>query len=62
MLLKKKKLTAGQDIRFIGKGFPGFVKGQRYMVFLSYQNNLEILAKYNNTEVTVFEYLTETIN
>jgi hypothetical protein len=62
MLLKKKKMIAGQSIRFVGKEFPGFIRGQRYMVFLSYVNNLEIKANYNGAEVTVFEYLTETVD
>lgn len=61
MLFKKKKMLAGQHIRHVGKGFPGFIKGQRYMVFVSYQDNLQIKAMYNGTEITVFEYLTETI-
>lgn len=54
-------MLTGQNIRFVGKDFPGFVRGQRYMIFMAYQNELEILVKYNGTEVTVFEYLTETI-
>ena len=55
-------MIAGQSIRFVGKEFPGFIRGQRYMVFLSYVNNLEIKANYNGAEVTVFEYLTETVD
>ena len=54
-------MLPGQHIRYVGKDFPGFIKGQRYMVFVSYQDKLEIRVKYNGTEVTVFEYLTEII-
>lgn len=54
-------MLAGENIRYVGKAFPGFVPGQRYMTFLSYKGNLEILVRYNDTEIIVFEYLTETI-
>ncbi len=61
MLLKKRKLLAGENIRYVGKPFPGFINGQRYMTFLSYKSNLEIIVKYNGSEIIVFEYLTEPI-
>jgi hypothetical protein len=61
MNLRRRKLVAGQNLRYVGKAFPGFVTGQRYMTFLSYHTNLEIVVKYNDTEITIFEYLTETI-
>ena len=61
MNLRRKKLVLGQNLRYVGKAFPGFVNGQRYMTFLSYQTNLEILVKYNGSEITIFEYLTETV-
>ncbi len=62
MLLEKKKMFCGQNIRYVGKSFPGFIRNQPYMTFLAYQNGPEIRATYNGTEVTVSEDLTELIH
>lgn len=61
MLVKKKKMLPGQNIRYLGKGFPGFIQGQPYMSFLAYQDELQISAVYNGIEVKVPEIHTEVI-
>ncbi len=47
------ELQPGQNLRYHGKGFPGYVKGQPYMVFESYLNTYKIAVRYNNAKVMV---------
>jgi len=42
---KFTKLSPGQNIRYVGKGFPGFIKGLPYMTFVSYHNSSHCLVK-----------------
>jgi len=50
---KKTTILAGQNVRYIGRGFPGYVKGQPYMIFIAYQGIYEVLVRYNNTDIKV---------
>jgi hypothetical protein len=59
---KETKLTPGQNVRYIGRGFPGFVKGQPYMVFVDYHQGHEVLVKYNDANIVVSKYHVESIN
>jgi len=53
MLYNEIKLSTGQNLRYVGKGFPGFVKGQPYMTFISHHNAYQYLAKYNDVSIIV---------
>jgi hypothetical protein len=55
---KDIKLVAGQNLRYVGKGFPGYIKGQPYMVFVAYHSVHEVLVKYNDADVIVNKYHT----
>jgi hypothetical protein len=58
---KEVKLKPGQNLRYTGKGFPGYVKGQPYMVFVAYHEIHEALVKYNDQTVIVNKFHTEPI-
>lgn len=47
MIYKEIKLEAGQNLRYTGKGFPGFVKGLPYMRFMKHHNSSQYLVNYN---------------
>lgn len=53
---KEIKFIPGQNLRYMGKGFPGFVKGQPYMVFVAYHQGHEVLVKYNESNIMVSKY------
>jgi hypothetical protein len=53
MTTENTKLTPGQNLRYSGKGFPGYVKGQPYMVFESYLNDQKIVVRYNDARILV---------
>lgn len=53
MIAEKIELSPGQNLRYSGKGFPGYIKGQPYMVFESYLDNRKIVARYNHSKVLV---------
>lgn len=53
MTTDKSKLRPGQNLRYLGKGFPGYIKGQPYMVFEGHLNNQKIIVSYNNGRVLV---------
>jgi hypothetical protein len=53
MIYKEIKLTAGQNLRYIGKGFPGFIKGLPYMTFVKNHNSSQYLVNYNEIRVIV---------
>ena len=53
MIHKEIKLSPGQTLRYVGKDFPGFVKGLPYMTFISHHNSYQYLASYNNAHVVV---------
>jgi hypothetical protein len=48
-----KLLLAGQNLRYVGKGFPGFIKGLPYMTFISHHNAYQYLAIYNERRIIV---------
>lgn len=53
MKYKEIELSPGQNIRYVGKGFPGFVKGLPYMTFVSYYNCSQCLVNYNGIRLIV---------
>jgi hypothetical protein len=53
MTYKEIKLSAGQNLRYLGKGFPGFVKGLPYMTFISHHNTTQYLVNYSGIPVIV---------
>lgn len=53
MLYKEVKLIAGQNLRYTGKGFPGFVNGLPYMTFVTHHNSTQYLVSYNNIRLIV---------
>ncbi|WP_207532639.1 hypothetical protein [Desertivirga arenae] len=61
MIKAEKKLIPGQNLRYVGKGFPGFKKGQPYMIFVEYKGIHQVLVKYNDLNVIVNKYHTEAL-
>ena len=55
------QLLAGQNLRYTGRGFPGYVKGQPYMVFIAGHSNYQILVEYNGANIIVDKYLTDLV-
>jgi hypothetical protein len=53
MIYKETKLVAGQNLRYTGKAFPGFVKELPYMTFISHHNLSQYLVKYNESQIIV---------
>jgi hypothetical protein len=53
MIAEEVKLQPGQNLRYAGKGFPGYVKGQPYMVFEGYLDSHKIVVRYNSAKVLV---------
>jgi len=53
MIYKEIKLLPGQHLRYVGKGFPGFIEGLPYMTFVSYHNSSQCLVNYNEIRVIV---------
>jgi len=53
MIYKEIKLLAGQNLRYIGKGFPGFVKGSPYMTFVAHHNSSQCIVNYNDIHVVI---------
>lgn len=52
----KVKFLPGQNLRYCGKGFAGFIKGQPYMVFIAYYREHDALVGYNGANVIVNRY------
>lgn len=53
MIKNKLKFSAGQNVRYTGKGFTGFIKKQPYMLFIAYYHDNEAMVKYNGANVIV---------
>jgi len=53
--------TSGQNLRYTGKAFPGFIKGLPYMVFVAPHSAYQILVSYNGHQLVVEKYFTEKI-
>ena len=47
------EFTPGQNLRYSGKGFDGYIKGQPYMVFERYVDGQRIIVRYNSASVEV---------
>lgn len=56
MKQKEIKLIAGQNIRYTGWAFPGFIKDQPYMQFVAYHNEHEAKVNYNGNIIIVSKY------
>lgn len=52
----KIQLTAGQNIRYSGRTFPGYTTRQPYMVFIAYHGEHQADVNYNGKVVTVSKY------
>jgi hypothetical protein len=50
---QKSTILPGQNIRYIGRGFRGYVKGQPYMIFIAYHGIYEVLVRYNNADIKI---------
>jgi hypothetical protein len=61
MMRKNMQLLAGQNLRYTGKGFSGYVKGQPYMVFIASHNIYQILVSYNGINMVVDKYHTDPV-
>ncbi len=53
MISEIDKLSPGQNLRYIGKGFTGYVEGQPYMVFEGYAAGGKIMVRYNNASILI---------
>ncbi len=58
---KDIKFLPGQSVRYVGKGFPGYIKGQPYMEFIAHTGVHQVLVKYNSTTVEVSKYHLEAV-
>lgn len=47
------KLIKGQNLRYIGRPFPGYIADANYMTFIEDHNVFEIKVLYNNTEMII---------
>ena len=62
MLKKHFKLTTGQNLRYTGKLFPGFIKGLPYMVFISKYSSYQVMVNYNGLDTIVEKYFLEQVS
>jgi hypothetical protein len=53
MTHKEIKLISGQNLRYLGKGFPGYVNGLPYMTFISHHNATQYLVNYSGIPIIV---------
>lgn len=58
---KKFKLVPGQNLRYTGRFFPGYIKGQPYMVFIAMHSFRQVRVNYNGEEMVVDTYFTDAI-
>jgi hypothetical protein len=58
---KNLELLPGQNLRYTGRFFPGFIREQPYMVFIGLHNVYQILVNYNGQEMVVDKYLTDIV-
>lgn len=61
MIRKKSPLLPGQNLRYTGRFFPGFIKEQPYMVFVATHSVYQYLVNYNGLEIVVEKYFTEAV-
>jgi len=50
---KKIKLTVGQNLRYTGKIFPGYIKGLPYMTFIAYHSSAQSLVNYSGMRILI---------
>jgi len=50
---KEIKLLAGQNLRYTGRAFPGFIKELPYMTFIAYHNASQCVVDYNKARVII---------
>jgi hypothetical protein len=46
-------MVAGQNLRYIGRPFPGYKAEEPYMTFIKDHNVYEITVLYNNAELVI---------
>lgn len=61
MMRKKNQLLPGQNLRYTGRFFPGFIKEQPYMVFVAAHSVFQYRVNYNGLELVVEKYFTEAV-
>lgn len=61
MTSKNLQVLPGQNLRYTGRFFPGFVKGLPYMVFIGSHSIYQIRVTYNGLEIIVDKFLTEIV-
>jgi len=61
MIRKNKQLASGQNLRYTGKGFSGYVKGQPYMIFMAAHSIYQILVNYNGVDMVVDKYFIDLV-
>lgn len=55
------KLVKGQNLRYIGRPFPGYIAETNYMTFLNDHSVFEINVLYNNKEMIINRFDTKPI-
>ena len=53
MTTDNAKLSPGQNLRYSGKGFVGYIQGQPYMVFERYTDGQLIVVRYNKSSILI---------
>ncbi|MFB9841607.1 hypothetical protein [Mucilaginibacter ginsenosidivorans] len=61
MIRKNMKLAEGQNLRYTGKGFSGYIKGQPYMIYIATHSIYQIQVKYNGVDMVVDKYFTDLV-
>ena len=61
MIKKHLQLIMGQNLRYTGKIFPGFIKGLPYMVFVSNYSAYQVMVNYNGLDTIVEKYFLEPV-
>jgi hypothetical protein len=54
-------MVKGQNLRYIGRPFPGYIADTNYMTFLSDHSVFEIKVLYNNTEMIINKFDVKTV-
>jgi hypothetical protein len=55
------KLVKGQNLRYIGRPFPGYTAESPYMTFISEQSAFEIKVIYNEKEMQINRFDTKPV-
>jgi hypothetical protein len=54
-------MVKGQNLRYIGRPFPGYLPDSPYMTFINDHSVYEITVLYNNNEMIVNRFSVKTI-